>query len=73
MSDTLLALSLNGRPEQAAAGTTIAELLAMKGQRIEWVVVEHNGEALPRTRYAETRLEDGDRLEVVRAVAGGAF
>ncbi len=34
-------------------------------------MVELNGEALERPRYASTALADGDRLELVRAVAGG--
>jgi thiamine-phosphate pyrophosphorylase len=34
--------------------------------------VEHNGEPLERARYEEVVLADGDRLELVRAVAGGA-
>lgn len=73
MNDTMLAVTVNGRSERAATGTTIASLLTERGQRIEWVVVELNGEALPRGAYAETVLADGDRLEVVRAVAGGAL
>ena len=36
-----------------------------------FVIVEHNGEALDRRRFSETLLHDGDRLELVRAVAGG--
>ncbi|MFN2589397.1 MAG: MoaD/ThiS family protein [Actinomycetota bacterium] len=35
------------------------------------MVVERNGEPLERRRYEETGLADGDRLELVRAVAGG--
>jgi thiamine-phosphate pyrophosphorylase len=36
------------------------------------VVVERNGEAVERSRYDELRLEPDDRLELVRAVAGGS-
>jgi thiamine biosynthesis protein ThiS len=35
------------------------------------VVVELNGEPLAREKYEDLKLEDGDRLELVRAVAGG--
>jgi len=35
------------------------------------VVVELNGEPLERARYDQVRLAPGDRLELVRAVAGG--
>jgi sulfur carrier protein len=61
----------NGKPRTVDDGATIADLLAEIGWRPEWVVVEYNGEALERARYAQVRLSAGDRLEIVRAVAGG--
>jgi thiamine biosynthesis protein ThiS len=72
MSATEVKLLVNGRPETGTQGMTITQLLEKHGLRPEWVVVEHNGEALPRGRYAEMTLDEGDRIEVVRAVAGGA-
>jgi len=50
---------------------TIAELvraLKLEGKRI---AIERNGEIVPKSRYAETRVAAGDRLEVVAAVGGG--
>ncbi len=35
------------------------------------VVVEHNGEAIAPSQFAQHELRDGDRLEIVRIVAGG--
>ena len=35
------------------------------------VVVELNGEALPPSSFTEKQLQAGDRLELVRIVAGG--
>ena len=43
-----------------------AEPLA--GQRL---AVERNGEIVPRSTFGDTRLADGDRIEVVMAVGGG--
>jgi len=62
----------NGKPRPVADGATIADFLHELGWKPEWVVVEHNGEPVERTRLGEHRLSDGDHLEVVRAVAGGA-
>ena len=62
----------NGTQRAVAEGATIADFLRELGWKPEWVVVEHNGEPLARGRLGEQRLSDGDRLEVVRAVAGGA-
>ena len=35
------------------------------------VVVEHNGEAVAPSEFGERQVQDGDRLEIVRIVAGG--
>ena len=61
----------NGKPRTVDDGATIADLLTEIGWRPEWVVVEYNGEPLERARYPNVRLSAGDRLEIVRAVAGG--
>ena len=62
---------VNGRPSQVADTTTLPELLETLGLRIGSVVVEHNGTALLRSELAAALLADGDRLELIRAVAGG--
>lgn len=61
----------NGKPREIDDGITITELLGEYGWRAEWVVVEYNGEPLERARYPNVRLRAGDKLEIVRAVAGG--
>jgi thiamine biosynthesis protein ThiS len=45
--------------------------IRQRGLDPRYVVVERNGEPVGRPRYQEVLLEDGDRLELVRAVAGG--
>ena len=47
---------------------TLIRLLGLEGKRI---AVERNGEIVPRSRFAEARVADGDRIEVVVAVGGG--
>jgi sulfur carrier protein len=61
----------NGKPREVDDGITITDLLSEYGWRPEWVVVEYNGEPLERARYPSVRLRAGDKLEIVRAVAGG--
>jgi sulfur carrier protein len=70
-----LTLILNGQsrafetlPQPASLEHLIGEL-GLKGDR---VAVEHNGEIVPRSGWAETILNGGDRLEVVHFVGGGA-
>ena len=64
-------LTVNGRASQVPDGTALPELIESLGLRVGSVVVEHNGTALLRSELSGIRLQDGDRLELVRAVAGG--
>ena len=64
-------LVVNGEPTDVTDGTSLPALLEFLGLRVGSVVVEHNGTALLRSELNAARLRDGDRLELVRAVAGG--
>ena len=46
----------------------LVRALNLEGKRI---AVECNGEIVPKSRYAQTPVRAGDRLEVVAAVGGG--
>ena len=61
----------NGAAVELSEGATLDDLLTRLGLGAKWVVVERNGEPVERARMAATALADGDRLELVRAVAGG--
>ena len=61
----------NGDPVEMAEGASVEDLLAALGLGGRWVLVERNGEPVPRSDLAATLLADGDRMELVRAVAGG--
>jgi sulfur carrier protein len=62
----------NGRPVELPAGATLAALLETLGVPAKAVAaMEHNGEAVARPDVAGRVLADGDRVELVRAVAGG--
>lgn len=62
---------VNGRPSQVVDGTSLSDLIVGLGLRVGSVLVEHNGTALLRSELPAAVLADGDRLELVRAVAGG--
>jgi thiamine biosynthesis protein ThiS len=64
-------ISLNGHDQPVEHGETVAGLLERLGFGRGYALVERNGEPVERARYAEVRLEDGDRLVVARPVAGG--
>jgi sulfur carrier protein len=65
-------ISVNGNTKSFEVNSmTIAALvgeLNIVGKRI---AVECNGEIIPKSKYAEVQLKDGDKLEVVGAVGGG--
>ena len=61
----------NGDPVEVVAGASVEDLLGILGLGGRWVLVERNGEPVPRQDLAVTLLAEGDRLELVRAVAGG--
>ena len=64
-------LTINGEAREVTDGTTLPALLSTLGLKVGTVVVEHNGTALLRSEVERAVLADGDRLELVRAVAGG--
>jgi sulfur carrier protein len=64
-------ITANGRPYEVETGITVAGFIRSRDLDPRFVVVERNGEPLGRDRYEEVGLSDGDRLELVRAVAGG--
>lgn len=67
----MIRVSLNGKPREFPATLTFAQLLDeldLEGKRL---AIERNGEIVPRSRFADSRLADGDRIEVVIAVGGG--
>ena len=54
--------------QSVATVADVVRALALEGKKI---AVERNGEIVPRSRYADTRLDATDRLEIVGAVGGG--
>lgn len=63
-------VKINGE-SLALAGKTLAEYLAQTDYDRNRIAVERNGEIVPKSAYEETKLEDGDCLEVVSFVGGG--
>ncbi len=61
----------NGQTVDLPDGSSVDDLLSALHLGGRWVLVERNGEPVPRSELASTLLADGDRLELVRAVAGG--
>jgi sulfur carrier protein len=62
---------LNGKARQISQEMGIEDILAELKLSPKMILVEHNNRALLRQEWAEIGLEHGDRLELIRVVAGG--
>ena len=61
----------NGKHIAFQVPCTIEQFLVSQQLLPRSVVVEHNGEAVAPSEFSKRQLNDGDRLEIVKIVAGG--
>lgn len=71
MSMTII---LNGQRRilDAVSEQTIVKLVEALDLQADRVAIERNGLIVPRASWPETRLAEGDRVEIVQFVGGGA-
>ena len=64
---------VNGEQRDLPAGATVAQAVEAVGAASDGrgLAAAVDGEVVPRDRWPETSLEDGQRVEVVQAVQGG--
>ncbi len=67
----LMPLTVNGEKREVAPGATLSGFLSGIGFDPAKVAVERNLAIVPRSRYSETVLSPGDRIEIVQFVGGG--
>jgi len=61
----------NGKPVAAELPCSIEKFLVAQHLPPRSIVVEHNGEAVAPSEFSRRQLQAGDRLEIVKIVAGG--
>ena len=67
-------LQINGEEREfSISPLTLAALVETLGMKLDRVAVELNRDIVPRNLWAETTLNEGDRLEVVHFVGGGTW
>jgi thiamine biosynthesis protein ThiS len=64
-------VTANGKMIEAKLPCSIEEFLVAQKLLPRSVVVEHNGEAVAPSEFSRRTLHAGDRLEIVKIVAGG--
>ncbi len=64
---------INGEPRELAAGATVSEAANLVGiePQARGVAVALDGQVVPRAELGGTILEEGQRVEIVRAIQGG--
>jgi sulfur carrier protein len=68
----VIQLTINGNPRQFdTPQLSVAELVDKLGLTGKRLAIECNGEIVPRSKFADAALHDGDKLEIVGAVGGG--
>jgi sulfur carrier protein len=69
--ENAITVQVNGENRETAAGTTVSGLLTLLGLNAGRVAIEYNLRILPKAKWSETQIANGDRLEIVQFVGGG--
>jgi thiamine biosynthesis protein ThiS len=67
----VIVVTVNGRQREIDAEVDLVGFLQALDVDARSVAVAHNGEVVPRDRYAAVTLREGDSVEIVRMVGGG--
>jgi sulfur carrier protein len=62
---------VNGEAHELPDGATVGALLEMLGAKPAGIAVAQNERVVPRAHYDTHVILEGDRIEIIRAVAGG--
>jgi thiamine biosynthesis protein ThiS len=65
-------LQINGEAKDFESPLTLAAFIEALGMKSDRVAVELNRDIVPRERWTDTALREGDSLEIVHFVGGGA-
>ena len=65
-------LQINGEDRDFGSNLSLSSLIEQLGMKQDRVAVELNRAIVPREQWPETKLTEGDRLEIVHFVGGGA-
>jgi thiamine biosynthesis protein ThiS len=68
----MISLQINGKAVELERPTRLLDYLDHLGVNARAVAVEHNGTIIERAEYDAVTLQEGDTLEIVRMVGGGA-
>ena len=64
-------ITLNGEKYNLETGSNIVDLIEKLGLNIDKLAIERNLEIVPKSKFAMTIIEEGDKLEIVHFIGGG--
>jgi thiamine biosynthesis protein ThiS len=68
----MITITVNGEPRELDGSLSVTAFLKALDINARQVAVALNGEVVPRSEWGSVTVNDGDTVEVVRAVGGGA-
>ncbi len=71
MNLNLVTVIANGKPVQAKVPCSLEQFLLAQDLLPRSVVVELNGDAVAPSEFGQRPVREGDRMEIVKIVAGG--
>ncbi|MBM3858906.1 MAG: sulfur carrier protein ThiS [Verrucomicrobia bacterium] len=71
MTEAPATIMLNGKSRKIKQPCSATELLSELGWKPTQVVIEHNGQVIPRSETGAIMLREGDQVEIILPVAGG--
>lgn len=66
-----MTLTINGEDRDFTGVTTLSDLISQLGMKADRVAVELNRNLVRRDEWPDTKLSNGDKLEIVHFVGGG--
>ncbi|SNZ15051.1 sulfur carrier protein ThiS [Hydrogenobacter hydrogenophilus] len=68
-----MVLYINGEPREVERELNLNELLNYLGIAFREVglAISVNGEVIPKSKYTDVRLKEGDSVEIIHLVGGG--
>ena len=65
-------ITVNGKAMDVEPGLTVEGLLVLLNVKREYTAVAVNREITPKSTYDSVKLSEGDKVEIVRPMGGGA-
>ena len=62
---------INGKEVELKEGQTLAQIIEQVVPAGKKIAVAINGRVIPKEKYPETPIREGDKIEIVQMVGGG--